>query len=244
MNKTIKTVFKNFNEAERWEVGHGPDIFNSSDKTINQIRPINNISFVLWNIEGLSTKLDDPDFVNYLRLFSVVCLSETLLDVFDNICLQQYNCYAAPARKLSQPGRRSRGMICFVEQSISKYFEQLNVTIENTIVFKISKLPFGSSEDILFISTYIPPMGSRFYDHKDISGGILLLERAILDLIVSREDCSVLLCGDLNARTGVKNTYFGTDIIHVMNLANRKIMLLTHSADIFCLCALDLILAS
>ena len=126
MNKTIKTVNKNFNEAERWEVGHGPDIFNSSDKTINQIRPINNISLVHWNIEGLSSKLDDPDFVNYLRLFSVVCLSETLLDVFDNICLQQNNCYAAPARKLSQPGRRSGGMICFVEQSISKYFEQLN----------------------------------------------------------------------------------------------------------------------
>ena len=147
--------------------------------------------------QGLSSKLDDPDFV------------------FDNTCLQQYNCYVAPARKLPQHGRRSGGMICFAEQSISKYFEQLNVTLENTIVFKISKLLFGSSEDILFISTYIPPMGSRFYDHKDISGGIVLLERAILDLIVSHEDCSVILCGDLNARTGVKNTFFGADIMDV-----------------------------
>ena len=135
--------------------------------------------------------------------------------MFDNICLQQYNCYVAPARKLPQHGRQSGGMICFVEQSISKYFEQLNVTLENTIVFKISKLLFGSSEDILFISTYIPPMGSRFYDHKAISDGIVLLERAILDLIVSHEDCSVILCGDLNARTGVKNTYFGADIMDV-----------------------------
>ena len=46
------------------------------------------------------------------------------------------------ARKLSQHGRRSGGVICFVEQSISKYFEQVNVTLENTIVLKISKLLF------------------------------------------------------------------------------------------------------
>ena len=58
-------------------------------------------------------------------------------------------------------------------------------------------------------------MGSRFYDHKDISDGIVLLERAILDLIVSHEDCSVIWCGDLNARKGVKNTYFGADIMDV-----------------------------
>ena len=109
-------------------------------------------------------------------------------------------------------------MICFVQQSImsiSKYFEQLNITLKNTIVFKISKLLFGFSGDILFISTYIPPIGSRFYDHKDISDGIVLLERAILDLIVSHDDCSVILCADLNARTGVKNTYSGADIMDV-----------------------------
>ena len=58
-------------------------------------------------------------------------------------------------------------------------------------------------------------MGSRFYDHKDISDGIVLLERAILDLIVIQKDCSVISCGDLNARTGVKNTYFGADIMDV-----------------------------
>ena len=107
-------------------------------------------------------------------------------------------------------------MICFVEQSISKYFEQLNATLENTIVFEIIRLPvlFGSSEHI-YISTYIPPMGSQFYDHKGISDGIVLLKRAILDLLVRHEDCSVILCDDLNARTGVKNTYFGIDNMDV-----------------------------
>ena len=46
----------------------------------------------------------------------------------------------------------------------------------------------------------------------------MLLERAILDLIIKHDDLNsviLLLCGDLNARTGVKNNYFGAEIMDV-----------------------------
>ena len=37
--------------------------------------------------------------------------------------------------------------------------------------------------DILLMATYIPPMGSAYYDKKECSDGIILLENLILDLL-------------------------------------------------------------
>ena len=69
---------------------------------------------------------------------------------------------------------------------------------------------FGTHRDILFVSVYIPPTGSTFYDNKDGSDGIVLLQQALLEILVDN-DGDIILCGDLNSRTGLFNVLHNTD---------------------------------
>ncbi|RUM93601.1 MAG: hypothetical protein DSZ28_07615 [Thiothrix sp.] len=85
------------------------------------------------------------------------------------------------------------------------FFEQLNCGYENVLVFKVSKDLFLTEKDILLFCAYVPPVGSPFYDDRVASNGILLLEQCIIDTLQKYSDCYLMLCGDLNARTGTVN---------------------------------------
>ena len=54
---------------------------------------------------------------------------------------------------------------------------------------------------MLLIASYVAPENSPLYDTLELKDGILILEESTLQ-IVQNEDPYILLCGDLNARTG------------------------------------------
>ena len=120
-----------------------------------------------------------------------------LSNVFHN-----YIKFVSPAVKLSHHGRRSGGVIVLVKQDLSKFIEKIEVECKNVIFLKLSKELFGSEKDVLYISTYIPPHGSPFYDQSDYECHILEVERHINDLMDIHEDTDIILNGDFNARTG------------------------------------------
>ena len=81
---------------------------------------------VVWNIEGLMSKLEDPEFISYLKAFSFVCLTETFVSKedtsnLDNI-FNDYTCFAAPAKKLSKYGRCSGGVLYLIRTNILHFF--------------------------------------------------------------------------------------------------------------------------
>ena len=86
-----------------------------------------------------------------------------------------------PASRLSRYGRCSGGVICFIKHELSKYFTPIKSPLPNTLIFKVHNDMFNC--DILLIAIYIPPMGSAYYDKKECSDCIILLENLILDLL-------------------------------------------------------------
>ena len=60
------------------------------------------------------------------------------------------------------------------------------------------------------MSIYIPPTGSTFYDNKDGSDRIVLLQQALLEVLVDN-DGDIILCGDLNSGTGLFHVLHNTD---------------------------------
>jgi len=173
---------------------------------------------LVWNVEGLLTKIYDPDFVRSLQKFSFVCLTETFLEYFDNAnFLVNFDCFVSPARKLSAQGRRSGGVICFIRKCYACHFQIVECAYENIIVFRVSQKFFGMEKDILLLCTYVPPFGSPFYASKDSSDGIELLERCMLDLEDKYKNCLFILCGDFNARTGELNTNCDVDLQDVLS---------------------------
>ena len=59
------------------------DTLNVRYQEDNNLRHLQKISFMTWNIEGLSNKLFDKDFVCFVSSCDFVCLTETFL--VDNI---------------------------------------------------------------------------------------------------------------------------------------------------------------
>ena len=68
-----------------------------------QVRVNNNsrFSFVTWNINGLLSKLENPDFVSYLSSFDVICLVETFVDTFISTLFPNHTTFCRAALKLS-----------------------------------------------------------------------------------------------------------------------------------------------
>ena len=72
---------------------------------------------------------------------------------------------------------------------------------ENTVVVRVDKSVFSLEKDVLLIASYAAPENSPLYDTLELKDCILILEESTLQ-IVQNEDPYILLCGDLNARTG------------------------------------------
>ena len=158
------------------------------------------IRLLSWNVDGLISKLSDSEFINYLSRFNFVCLTETFVEYFDATShFPDYNCYVSPARKLSYQGRRSGGVICLVDQKLSKYFCRIDVPFDNIVALKCSKLLIQEQRDVIFVCVYVPPQDSPYYD--DASDDIAILENCLIDLSTTFSDCLLILCGDFNSRT-------------------------------------------
>ena len=182
------------------------------------------LKFLVWNIDGLVSKFDDPEFLHYVETFSFVCLVETFVDCFDfSRCLSNYEVYISPAKKLSKKGRKSGGVACLIQKRFCQFFKHIDSHYENIVVFKIEKELLGAERDVLLFNVYVPPSNSPYYDTAEDSNGIRMLERCIAEVMTSQGDCAVIICGDLNARTANLNTVDSNDIYDVrMDAISRE----------------------
>ena len=82
-----------------------------------------------------------------------------------------------------------------------KFVKQIQINCANTVTVKIDKSVFNADKDVLLIAFYVAPEHSRFYDSMNLKEGIVILEENLVQEIRD-EDLYILLCRDLNARTG------------------------------------------
>lgn len=161
--------------------------------------------------------------MHYVNTFDIVCFTETFIDkhfVFP-VLLNNFEKYISPALKLSHQGRRSGGVVVLVRKQMDKHIKEIKTDCEDLVVLRIAKQLFGTCKDVIYVSVYIPPYGSPFYDQAESNCHILELERTISDLLVEYDDVHLLCNGDFNARTGnlqIQNaTSVQTDIYDVFD---------------------------
>jgi len=155
----------------------------------------------------LNSKFDDCDFLEYLRTFDIICLVETFISEYANVdWLPDYHMYFSPAIKLSSSGRRSGGVCVLVRQNIVKRCIRIETDIDNLICLKFPKSVFNLTSDFVLLCMYVPPLGSSFYRSRSNSGcHIDRLETFLSDHLSDFGNSTVLVCGDVNARTGDEN---------------------------------------
>ena len=164
-----------------------------------------------WNVDGLISKFDDPEFVPYVESFAFASLCETFVESIDlSGSFRNHDVYVSPARKLSQHGRLSGGVICLVDRRFNKYFQRVHGEYDNIVIFRVDRILFGTDKDVLFCNVYIPPVSSPYYKDKDYDNGLDHLQKCLIEVLEEHGECGLILNGDLNARTGcfnVRNCY-------------------------------------
>ena len=69
------------------------------------------LSIVTWNVNGLSEKLKDDEFIRIISNNDMICLTETWTSVQSNIKLKGYKSVHRIRHKNRRKGRRSGGII-------------------------------------------------------------------------------------------------------------------------------------
>jgi exonuclease III len=126
--------------------------------------PVNRnfLRFCSWNIEGLSRKVADSDFISTIRQFDFISLVETWLSQ-DNCDLNLDGFYSfSKCRKKTKNGcRNSGGITILVKSSIRKGVKFLDKeSCEEFVWWKLDKDFFNLTQDIFICSVYIPPQNS------------------------------------------------------------------------------------
>lgn len=166
------------------------------------------LSFLSWNVKGLSSKFLVNDFLKYVLSFDFVCLCETFEDEIDETIFDGFKVYYKPALKYSKskhkskPGRKAGGIVCLIKNELKRFIiKVLDIKHEYAYAFLVDKRLFGCEKNILYVCIYVPPEGSPFYAHFDYDQGISLLEECLVDLLLTLDDVYIIMCGDFNSRT-------------------------------------------
>ena len=105
----------------------------------------NFLRFAVWNIEGLSCKLNDIDFISKLENFDLISLVETWLPCGqNNINIDGFFSFSKNREDISQNSRRSSGGITIlVKSSLRKGVKFLDKeSTEEFVWWKLDKTFF------------------------------------------------------------------------------------------------------
>ena len=157
------------------------------------------------NVDGLEKKLKDKSFIDLVNKHDIICLLETFIIEITNYLSFFKDCdyFFKPAIKLSEKGRPSGGVIVLVKKNVSDllHIEHIAHNFNNIICLKMNFSNISTQiNDTFFISAYLPPQGSAFYQFSSIEHGFCQLEDFLSYLYSNYANFEIILSGDLNAR--------------------------------------------
>lgn len=163
--------------------------------------PSYKIGFI--NVCGLSSKLNIPDFVDFIEKYDIIALAETRLYSYDNVNIKGYTVY--PGGKVDASAFSSRrvkhgGVCLLIKNDLVRLVSEIN--IETTKHY--DGILWCIIGNILFGVMYIPPSRSVNLD-EDIFDRI---QNDIVNIQNEYEHVnSTCLLGDFNGRTGLDPDY-------------------------------------
>ena len=158
-----------------------------------------------WNIEGLSTKLDDTDLISIISNFDIISLVETWLPYGQKFDIPGFYSFSKCRKKLSHRSCRSSGGISILVKScLKKGIKILDKDSDEEFVWwRLDKTFFKLLHDIFICSVYIPPQNFSREKRCDTNHFERLQEK---NYKFSRLG-EIILCGDFNARIGIFDDY-------------------------------------
>ena len=149
------------------------------------------------------SKISDNDFLRYVENFDIVCFLETFMlenTLPQNMFKSFLPAFVYPANNSTGRGRNSGGIIVLVKKQFSNIVKRVESDFQNSIVLLFKNVLTGTNKDLIFVSTYINPIGSPFYDNFESKNGIHIFEQSFHKLYNKYNNSEFVLSGDFNAR--------------------------------------------
>ena len=165
-----------------------------------------NLSVCMWNIRGISNKLNDSEIQKMLFDHDIIILVETMKDCNFEIDVPGFTSYHFGGKKKHKKTKRASGGIdIMIRDSISKA-----ITVDSPgeiIVWVTLKSNYftGATKDI---KIYLPPNGTSYV--SDINQPFYFIEGEIAKYVDSHY---IYLCGDFNSRTAVRPDHNGNNTL-------------------------------
>lgn len=140
--------------------------------------PFNQNIFALtcWNIDGLTTKINDDFFISKVAKYDIIGLIETwatdeskIVELVNN-GLEEFNYIFVPAVGECTVGRKSGGIILLYKKALNSAIKLVS-TDPNVIRVQLSANYFGWNDNMLLDTVYIPPSSSKYYTDQYTSLG-------------------------------------------------------------------------
>ncbi|MCU7801461.1 MAG: endonuclease/exonuclease/phosphatase family protein [gamma proteobacterium symbiont of Lucinoma myriamae] len=148
--------------------------------------------------------MKDNSFIQGLISYDIFFLSETHIGFDTSINIEGFQ-YIPVCRPVSSNNRNYGGLAILIRKSIRNGIKILQNTSSEYQWIKLLKNYFGLESDIFACFSYISPC---FFKQKSDADS---LEAIVRDINSYRNNGHIVLCGDLNARTGIDLDFIQTD---------------------------------
>ena len=188
---------------------------------------------------GLRSRLNCPEFVNYITKFDILVFVETKTDKQDHSYLvdkfSDLNYFISIKSRKYLSYQRSGGIAVAVKKKCVDGVKFLTTTSNCATWFSLKQSLTGFDKELLVGAIYVPPEGT-LYSSVDLFDEI---ESDLADLR-SKEDRNVLLMGDFNAYTKsladyIDSRQFDDDVVldkQIWNLIEQSD--LSNRSELFC----------
>ena len=163
-----------------------------------------------WNINGLTSKSTETEFIKSIVGYDILCLQETKCQPNQVLSFENYYCQSI-YRPVENNYPVSGGMMLLINPSIREGITIIKNTSSEIQWIKLSKHFFAFEQDVYLCFTYIAPGNSSYVVRHNLD--IL----SIIENDISRFHNlgDIMIFGDMNARTGTLNDLLDNDSLHL-----------------------------
>lgn len=120
----------------------------------DKLGPVSYLNLVSWNIAGLSGKLDDPGWRDYISAFEVCLFQETW--ALEECFMEGFGSFSIPAKK-SKKGRPKGGLTIWLSSTLMSETVPIETGNPNVMCLHVAKEGFM---DLIIFNIYNRDIGS------------------------------------------------------------------------------------
>ena len=182
---------------------------------------MHSLTMCFWNIGGFKSKgmdkTKDPLFLKAIESYDLVFLAETHVGYNSGIQKIGEFLYHPVCRPVEKANNRFYGGLAILRKPFLK--DHVKILKNNNPDYqwiRLEKSHFGFPKDLYICVVYFPPTESSYTKKLDVD----IFESIEKDMALYGKNGDFLICGDINARTGVSPDYILQDNSDFLPLSN------------------------